>query len=298
MRTRRRKSPAAARMRAGRSRTRFPAGAPGRPGAAKRRTIGSAAGMPLTPERLRAAAIVSVRNEAGTVGEVLRELAKLPLQDIIVVVNGSSDGSYGAVSGWPNVTVVHYPEPIGHDVGRAVGARMTDADVLLFVDGDFPVAARKLAPYIAAIHRGADVALNDITSFLGPFRHWDDVSRVKAFLNRSLGRPDLGAASMTAVPHALSRRALDTIGARTLMIPPSAHAAAIGRGLRVALCAGVNVLNRNKHRETNVGRDNPIARMIVGDHYEALREAMLAGGARLNMADSWRRRDLLGGGVS
>ena len=300
---RRRMSPAAASLRTGRRRGRIPAAAGVvRKKRAARRSLRapkrSASGAPGLPGRLRAAAVVSVRNEERTVGEVVRELTLLPLQEIVVVINGSSDGSYHAVCEWPSVTVVHYPEPLGHDVGRAVGARMTDADILLFVDGDFPIAAHKLAPYLAAVHRGADVALNDITPFFGPFRQWDDVSRVKAFLNRSLGRPELSAASMTAVPHAISRRALEAIGAPALMIPPKAQAAAIGRGLRVVLAPGVNVTRRNKPRDTNAGQDNPVARLIIGDHYEALREAMLAGGARLDMADAARRRDLLRGGAS
>jgi glycosyltransferase involved in cell wall biosynthesis len=246
------------------------------------------------PDRLSAAAIVSVRNEENTIAEVIHELKQLPLEEIIVVINGSTDGSYHVVSRIDGVVIVQFPEPLGHDVGRAVGARVAKSDILLFVDGDIPISAGKLAPFLGAVHRGADLALNDITPLLGPFSRWDDVSRVKAFLNRSLGRADLGAASMTAVPHAISRRALETIGARTLVVPPKAQAVAMRSGLRVELCRGVDVVNRNKRRESNEGRDNLVARMIVGDHIEALREAMNSGGTRLGMVDSVRRRDTIG----
>ena len=247
------------------------------------------------PERLSAAAIVSVRNEESTIAEVIRELKLLPLKEIIVVINGSTDGSYPIASRIDGIVIVQFPEPLGHDVGRAVGARMTQADILLFVDGDIPIPASVLAPFLGAVHRGADLALNDITPLLGPFNRWDDVSRVKAFLNRSLGRADLGAASMTAVPHAISRRALETIGVRTLVVPPKAQAVAMRNGLRVELCRAVDVVNRNKRRESNDGKDNPVARMIVGDHIEALQEAMNSGGSRLGMVDAVRRRDAIGG---
>lgn len=246
------------------------------------------------PDGCRAAAVVMACNEEQTLPLVLSELAKLPLEEIVVVLNGCTDGSFREARSYPGATIVHFPDKIGHDVGRAVGARMCTADIVLFVDGDFRIAAEKLKPFIAAVARGADVALNNISPYLPLFRDWDDVTRLKAFLNLSLGRPDLHANSLTSVPHALSRRAIERIGAGLLAVPPKAQAVAIQQGLAVRTAASVNVVASNRIRKDNVGRGNEVARLIVGDHVEALKHVMDKGGARLSKADGSRRRDVIG----
>jgi glycosyltransferase involved in cell wall biosynthesis len=242
------------------------------------------------PSGLSAAAIVSVCNEEHTVGKVIAELKRLKLQDIIVVINGSTDGSFERIASVTGITIVHIPEPIGHDVGRALGAKLAQADILLFVDGDFPIPAEQLAPFLLSVHQGADVALNDIMPFMHTFRHWDAVSRVKEFLNRCMGRADLRANSLTSVPHALSRRAVELIGAPLLMVPPAAHSAAIIHGLRFTTPASINVIAANRVRVSNIGMNNKVERMIVGDHVEALRIAMRQSGPRLSWRDEVRRR--------
>ncbi|WP_296976323.1 glycosyltransferase [Thermobacillus sp. ZCTH02-B1] len=239
----------------------------------------------------RLAVIITARNEAETIGGVIREARRLHPDELIVVLNGCTDGTLAVVRACPGVTILHYPEPLGHDVGRAAGAAAADADILLFLDGDLALPAHKLAPFVEAVRRGADVALNGLDRHLGPFNRWDDVTRMKAFLNRALGRPDLGAASMTAVPHALSRRALERIGTAALAVPPKAQALAIASGLDVRIGGSVDVIRRNRLREANTGRANPVSRLIVGDHLEALRAVMDRTGPRLGVPDASRRRD-------
>ncbi|PZD95131.1 family 2 glycosyl transferase [Paenibacillus sambharensis] len=258
----------------------------------RRRAAGTAY---VLPEHQSAAAVVSVQNEEQTIGRVLQELRKLPLCDIITVINGTTDGSLAAALDVPGITIVHMPEPLGHDVGRAVGAGMTDADIVLFVDGDLPVPASELMPFLTAVSKGADVALNDIMPYLGRFDRWDDVSVIKAFVNTALGRRSLRANSLTSVPHALSRKALETIGTGRLAVPPAAQAAAILAGLKVTACYSVDVITRNRVRRTNTGRGNDVARLIMGDHMEALSNAMEQEGPRLGLPDLVRRREAAGG---
>ena len=95
----------------------------------------------------------------------LRELKRLPLHEIIVVENGSHDHTYAAARAFEGVTVIHIPERLGHDVARALGAKMSTGDIVLFMDGDMPVPAEKLSSYLVAADRGVDVALNDIMPF-------------------------------------------------------------------------------------------------------------------------------------
>ncbi|HEY0829483.1 MAG TPA: glycosyltransferase family A protein [Bacilli bacterium] len=247
------------------------------------------------PAAQTVAAIVTLMNEEQSITAVLDQLQRLPLHEIVVVINGSTDESFYKARKYANATIIHYPQPLGYDVGRAVGAKMAQSDILLFVDGDIPIPAERLVPFVHAIAKGMDVALNDISPYVGLFHRRDHVSIIKEFTNRSLGRPDLGINSLTAVPHALSRRALDIIGFSNLMVPPKAQASAILQGLKISMPASIDVITRNRMRGHNVGMSNPVSEMIVGDHIEALNMAMAAGGERLSCIDTLRKRWLAGG---
>lgn len=250
--------------------------------------------VPLTTNHT-AAAVVTVMNEEAALPEVIKQLRRLPLAELVCVVNGSTDRSFAIARSDPDAIVMHYPAPLGHDVGRAAGARLTTADTVLFLDGDFAVAAEQLVPFFHAAVNGMDIALNDITPFLGVFRRWDHVTTMKSFLNRMIGRPDLRANSLTAVPHAISRKALDALGCRTLAVPPLALQAAAAQGLRIGCPCSVDVVSKNKVRSINSGEANTVSKLIVGDHIEALGAAIRVGGDRLGHADHIRRRSAAGG---
>lgn len=222
------------------------------------------------PLRHSAAAVVCACDEERTLGQVLLQLKRLPLRDIIVVLNGTTDDSLKQVLRQPGLTLVYEPDRAGHDVGRALGAKMTDAETILFVDGDMVVLAEHLAPFLFAVDRGQDVALNNLTSLLPPFAGQDEVSRIKAYLNRTLGRPDLGSNSMTAVPHALSRRMIQAVKPASLAVPPKAQSLAIQHGMNVSAPSQVDVIRSNRLRPGNTGSGNDVAGLIIGDHMEAL----------------------------
>lgn len=243
------------------------------------------------------AAVVTCRNEQDTLPSVLKQLRRLPLQEIIVVINGSTDRSLEMALRFRDVTIVWLEEPLGHDVGRATGARVAAADGILFMDADVPVRAERLVPFLRAIDRGADLALNDLSPYIGPFSAQDHVTRFKTFLNRVLGRRDLQMNSMTAVPHAVSRRLLTTIGCEHLAVPPAAQALAIMHGLSVTAPGSVNVIRRNRIRPHNTGIFNPIADLIIGDHLEALGMIVQRLGPRGHYPDPTRRREIARGDV-
>ncbi|WP_426448803.1 glycosyltransferase family 2 protein [Paenibacillus sp. S-38] len=248
--------------------------------------------LPLPTDRT-VAAVLSVMNEEASIGGILRELQRLHLHELIVVVNGSDDGTFARVRAESGALVVHYPEALGYDVGRGIGAKLARADIVLFLDGDIPVTAEQLLPFLAAVDQGTDVALNDITPYLGPFGRWDGVSIVKRFLNRTLGRDDLQANSLTAVPHALSRKALETIGFGHLAVPPVAQAVGLLKGLSIKAPWSVDVVTKNRVNLRNTGGGNPVAELIIGDHMEALHKARQLAGSRLGYKDKMRRREVL-----
>ncbi|NUU60306.1 glycosyltransferase family 2 protein [Paenibacillus agri] len=218
--------------------------------------------------------IISARNEQKTLLPLLKQVSRLQPMEIIVVLNGCIDNSFRQARLSKEAMIIHLPDSAGHDVGRAIGAKLSRGDILLFLDGDMVIPAPQLAPFPAAVDKGVDVALNDLNSLLPPFRLSDDVTRSKMFLNLALGRGDLGVSSMTAVPHALSRHALEKIGFQELMVPPKAQALSILGGLRVEQVGTVDVIKHNRLRRTNIGTGNAVEQLITGDHAEALHEVL------------------------
>jgi glycosyltransferase involved in cell wall biosynthesis len=250
----------------------------------------------LLPTNKSVGIVLTVMNEEKTLPTIMAELRRMPLDECVIVINGSSDASFPIARESPNAVIVHYDQPLGHDVGRAMGAKLANAEIIVFLDGDMPVHAEQLIPFIEAIDQGTDVALNNITPYLGIFAHRDSVSVMKEFLNRSLGRPDLAANSMTAIPHALSRQALQMIGCTQLAVPPVAHALAIRGGLKVSAPASIDVISGNRQRLNNAGLHNEVAGLIIGDHVEALARLTMLSGSRLLIPDQMRDRRAAGGG--
>ncbi|MGC6589923.1 glycosyltransferase family 2 protein [Paenibacillus sp. Dod16] len=233
--------------------------------------------------------IIPAMNEAGKISAVIAEARAVhPETEVIVVANGCKDQT-AAVAERMGAKVLSFAEPLGHDVGRSVGAEAAKGRILLFTDSDMVIPSGELRPFVQAVQSGVDVALNDYT---GPIDR-QPVHRVilaKYTLNSMLGRSDLRGASMTAVPHALSRRALETIGASELSIPPKAQAAAVNRGLRVEAVYRVEVGRLNPGRIP--GRD-PLEMLVLGDHLEALEAVIAERGIRGGYHDGGRRRSVV-----
>jgi glycosyltransferase involved in cell wall biosynthesis len=212
--------------------------------------------------------IVPVMNERRTLARVLKEAFRVhPRTEVIVVANGSTDGSL-RIARDSGARVLEYDRPLGHDVGRAVGAREASGDILLFIDADMVIPCAALKAFVAEVERGADVALND---YSGPVNRAvvHGVVLAKHALNAFMGRADLKGTSLTAVPHALSRRAIDMIGTDALAIPPLAHSMAIRSGLNVRRSLRVDVGKLNRARRTRE-RTRSLEPLIVGDHLEAI----------------------------
>ncbi|SDN59289.1 Glycosyl transferase family 2 [Paenibacillus sp. yr247] len=252
----------------------------------------------LIPTLKSLAAVITVFNEEGTIGNVLAELRRFPMKEIIVVVNGTTDNSFAIARQNTLATIVHYPGSVGHDVGRSIGAKLTTADMVLFLDGDIPIKAEQLVPFIRAMDRGVDVALNDMTPFIGQFARRDGVTMMKEFLNTIQDRPDLKSNSMTAIPHMLSRKAIEQIGVAHLAVPPKAQSLAIKLGLNICAPASVDVITVNKVTQLNTGTSNPVANLILGDHLEAMHMLIKSHSSRLGFEDPIRKRSALAEGLT
>lgn len=235
--------------------------------------------------------IIPAMNEAGTIGKVIAGAREVHARcEVIVVVNGSADNT-AEIALSLGAHVIHFEQPLGHDVGRSVGAEAAKGEVLLFIDGDFVLKASQLRPFVAAVSHGTDVALND---YSGPVRQEfpHPVVLSKHVLNIMLGRPDLKGCSLTAVPHALSRRALASLGSVLLSRPPLAHAQAVLEGLQVKAVHKVPVGRLNAVRPKQAGTD-PLREIILTDHLDAAGLVLQRRGERAGFIDGNRRRGMV-----
>jgi len=226
---------------------------------------------------------------------------------VLVVVNGSGDRTAEAARQaallpgvppgrpGPEVLVREIPEPLGHDVGRAVTAEWAlslEADVFLFTDADFVVRASDLAPFVKAVRDGVDVALNRLSDMLTGWAAQGATACAQRALNSFLGRDDLGLDSLVAVPHALSRAAVTAVGVGCLCVPPLAQARALMAGLRVEAVHTVNTIipNRPSPERPRARGHREMVELILGDHVEAMAELITRRGVRGGFPDHGRKR--------
>lgn len=236
--------------------------------------------------------VIPAANERQTIGRVIEQAKKIHSScEIIVVANGCNDGTT-FIARKQGARVLQYGELMGHDVGRSVGAAHANGRILLFLDADIVIPAYQLRRLVNAVEQGVDVALN---RYMGPTKSTNihNVVLAKHVLNIALSRPDLEGASMTTIPHALSRRALEEIGVETLSVPPLAHAVALSKGLRVEAVHFINVGSTNPLRRRKVGRQDPLEGLILGDHLEALHSFLGGTDERGFWTDLMRNRAMI-----
>ncbi|SDJ46897.1 Glycosyl transferase family 2 [Paenibacillus naphthalenovorans] len=243
-------------------------------------------------EAPKVSVIIPVMNEIKTLGHVIRAASRVHSKtEVIVVANGSTDGSeeLAELSG---TRVISFKQPLGHDVGRAIGAMEAKGDILVFTDGDIKVSTSMLTPLVAAIKNGADIALNNHS---GPIykKEVHSVVLAKYALNVMLSRSDLKGASMTTIPHAMARKALAMIGAGALAVPPLAMAIAVQKGLKIRRVNRVPVGKMNRKRNRIKNGFDPLAELIIGDHLEAMERVIQATDARGGIPDLPNKRHLV-----
>ncbi|UOF92673.1 glycosyltransferase family 2 protein [Fodinisporobacter ferrooxydans] len=237
--------------------------------------------------------IIPAYNESKSIAKALKYVKKAGCDSILVVDNGSTDKTKRIAQHF-GADVLFFPTPLGHDVGRAVGAQALQYAHAIFTDADIKVSAADLSPYVKSIQSGTDVALNNLNRIIPKNKQFDSVCVMKRFLNIVIKRPELGICSLTAVPNGLSWNAIQTIGAENLAIPPLAYAIAAQKHLKIRPVSGVDVVKRNKLRpDLHRSRNRPLEKLILGDHVEAISYLQSELGVRGDFPDDIRKREWL-----
>lgn len=238
----------------------------------------------------RVCVVVPAKNESLRIVRLLRLLSSWRRRPTVVVVaNGCTDDTARKAKRL-GAKVIEFDQPLGHDVGRAIGLAAVDSDIYVVVDADIVCRPIELEPYVRAVESGVDIALNRYPSpKKAAYRHPTSIG--KRSLNLFLSRPDLLASSLTAVPHALSRKAVEELGPDSFMVPPVAQARAIMSGLRVEAVAYTPVGVRNPLR--NPSHQLAMRKLILGDCLEAIDVVVREQGVRAGFTDLGRKRQMI-----
>ena len=115
---------------------------------------------------MKVACVVPAFNEADRIGRVLDVVSRCTgVNEVIVIDDGSTDGTHAAASRYEGLRVYSLPRNAGKGAAMQAGATLTNADVLLFLDADLinltqDHVERLLAPVVSG----------DATMAIGRFR--------------------------------------------------------------------------------------------------------------------------------
>ena len=107
---------------------------------------------------MKVSVIIPALNEAGNIGEIVKQTLAQPVQQVIVVDNGSTDDT-AAVARRAGAWVITESRR-GYGRACAAGVAAAEADVIAFLDGDFNFSPTELSIVITPIISGrADLVL-------------------------------------------------------------------------------------------------------------------------------------------
>ncbi|NLP17546.1 MAG: glycosyltransferase [Firmicutes bacterium] len=222
------------------------------------------------------AAVVPARNEEKRISQVLRHLRTVGANIILPVVNGCTDNTLAEIEAldWPEIKTLHFPQSLGIDIPRSVGAKAArdlGAGCVLFVDGD--MVGELIAPLLSlekAIRNEVDLALTDCYPSTDYHSHLTRlVLSFRRRLNLTCGLEELGVASPSHGPVAVSRHFLYQVPLQYLAIPPVALAQAHLSQLTIRVAASIPH-ERLQSAVKNDRHAHLVADTIIGDCLEAL----------------------------
>jgi|GEM_PF-172937 len=261
-------------------------------------------------------AVIPAHNEADSIGKVLENLHPCNFYRIMLVANGCDDlteetalhsvkihhsteisqsadinqpaginqsagirqsAGINQPTGIGQLELLSFPEPLGLDVPRAIGAAYArkhhpQAQGVVFIDGDLLGAiTAPVLDLLKGLDRGLDLALTNCYPHTGP--HSDLAATVLQYretVNKKLGlATKIGLATPSHGPHALSARLLTKIPPQVLAIPPLTLAWTALHNFKIDVAAAIpHELLGSKFRSTE--HASQIAATIIDDCQQAL----------------------------
>ena len=99
--------------------------------------------------------IIPALNEAGCIGELVGATLAQPIQEVVVVDNGSSDDTSGVARRAGAHVAVEARRGYGYACAAGAAAANPKAEVLVFIDGDFSFAPDEIPRLLAPLQAGA-----------------------------------------------------------------------------------------------------------------------------------------------
>lgn len=243
----------------------------------------------LVYEHPEVSVIIPASDDSPFLRKLIETAGRLtPFTEVIVVCPGQTAQLPRKTLG-AGVKVVHTGVAITYDEGRAIGAAHASGDILLFLDERVVVSQSLLKKYVLAAINGSDIVITSYSAH--PPNRKEPAHRTAArLLNHLLGKPELGTGSMSFVPYAIKRSAMEQIGHHALCNPPLALAYAVKLELSTTSILPVPVLQWNTGAVPAMKKGT---HAILQDHAEAIRFLMHEKGTRGGLPDGDRYRILL-----
>ena len=157
----------------------------------------------------RTVALVPAWNEVDRIGETIRAIRALAVDEVVVIDDGSTDGTPEAAR-TEGVRVLIAPRHLGK--GRALEgafALVPEAERYLLLDGDLGDTAREGARLLDALDAGADLAVGVLPRAEARRGGFGIVKRASAILIRRLS--GFHAAEPMSGQRAMTRQVLETV---------------------------------------------------------------------------------------
>ncbi|WP_366923394.1 hypothetical protein MFMK1_000272 [Metallumcola ferriviriculae] len=223
------------------------------------------------------AIVIPAINEAKHINRVIYNVNVLKPDLILPIINGCSDDTLNTVLGSKNsaVKVLHFHEPLGIDVPRALGALYAfrnGASRVIFVDGDMSGDFQfHLLELDIALVNGAHMALSNCYPYITS-RHplISMILQFRARLNSALGLyAQLGLASPSHGPHGITKELFSAIPTRELALPPVSLVLAANHGFHVKVATALPHTKLGSPAKGNLHSET-VANTLIGDCVEGL----------------------------